>query len=586
MAVTNVPIPSGSVKLFDAAIKLLKDWGWGPFLDIHKDWQNRSNGHKDPQVQTSIMFHHTGGTATSTDYLLNPGDRANLRLLANIHVDQIDQRIRILAAGPSSHAGNGTKANYDRMRAGNAPAAGDMSPVRPDSTWSANRYSVGVEVDGAGGKSEWNTWTKNAVIAVATAFNIAGKWAADGKMPRIWAHKEHTYRKPGDPYMNMGELRTLVKSLIASGTPVTPAEKTPTPEVPVLGKRVLSKNGIDEGADVRELGALLTAKGYDVGVPLNVFGPMMEAAVKAEQTKLGIEPTGVVDTITAAAFKGESVPQPQPEPEEPEVPDPEPPVDPDPTPTPTPTPEPPKPTGPKLPSGGVIIVAGSANKKGGGQSAKQKRRLDVALKYLTANPTAKIVVTGGVKPGRGSNSEAEEARLYLRSKGVDASRIIKENTSGSTYGNFVNGLPLAKKAGAKSVFVISDFSHMRRCLALAYAGNKRRGTGLAISGADWFKDGTAQDATVSQATQQARVAWSGMTAELVQSLDSRWGVTKRRTIRQGNRGEDVKLVQKTVGVTDDGVFGPDTRKAVKAWQKKRGLEDDGIVGRDTWATIK
>lgn len=337
MAVTNVPVPSGSVKLFDAAIKLLKDWGWGPFLDIRKDWQKRSNGHKQPQVQTSIMFHHTGGTATSTEYLLNPGDRANLRLLANIHVDQIDQRIRILAAGPSSHAGNGTKANYDRMRAGNAPAAGDMSPVRPDSTWSANRYSVGVEVDGAGGKSEWNTWTKNAVIAVATAFNIAGKWAADGKMPRIWAHKEHTYRKPGDPYMNMGELRTLVKSLIASGTPVTPAEKTPTPEVPVLGKRVLSKNGIDKGADVRELGALLTAKGYDVGVPLDVFGPAMEKAVKAEQTKLGIEPTGIVDTITAAAFKGESVPQPQPEPEEPEepeAPDPEPPVTP-PTPAPT-----------------------------------------------------------------------------------------------------------------------------------------------------------------------------------------------------------------------------------------------------------
>ena len=342
MAVTNIPIPAGSVKLFDAAIKLLRDWGWGPFLDVRKDWQKRSNGHRDPQVQTSIMFHHTGGTATSTDYLLNPGDRANLKLLANIHVDQIDQRIRILAAGPSSHAGNGTKANYDRMRAGNAPATGDMSPVRPDGTWSANRYSVGVEVDGAGGKSEWTTWTKNAVIAVATAFNIAGKWAADSKMPRVWAHKEHTYRKPGDPHMNMGELRTLVKSLIASGAPVTPAGQTPTPEVPTLGKRVLSKNGIDEGEDVRELGALLTSKGYDVGVPLNLFGPAMEKAVKEEQAKLGLEPTGVVDTVTAAALKGESVPEPQPEPEEPDPvnpcpepePEPEPPVTP-PTPAPT-----------------------------------------------------------------------------------------------------------------------------------------------------------------------------------------------------------------------------------------------------------
>ena len=335
MAVTNVPVPSGSVKLFDAAIKLLKDWGWGPFLDVRKDWQKRSNGHRQPRVQDSVMIHHTGGTATSTDYLIkgDPG-RGLPGPLCNVHIDPGDRRIRLLGAGPASHAGNGTKANYDRMRAGTAPGSGDMAPRRPDGAWSANRYSVGVEVDGVGGPREWDEWTQRAVLAVSTAFNIAGGWARDGKLGRVWAHKEHTYRKPGDPYMNMGELRTLVKSLIASGTPVAPVGKTPTPEVPVLGKRVLSKNGIDEGEDVRELAALLTAKGYDVGVPPNLFGPAMEKAVKAEQTKLGLEPTGVVDAVTAAAFKGESVPEPQPEPEEP---DPEPPVDP----TPEPEPEPP-----------------------------------------------------------------------------------------------------------------------------------------------------------------------------------------------------------------------------------------------------
>lgn len=318
-------VPTGSVKLFNAAIALLKEWGWGPYLDLRSGWEKRGNGHSQPQVQDSIMFHHTGGTATSTDYIIkgDPG-RGLPGPLANIHIDQIDQRIRIIGAGPASHAGNGTKANYTRMLAGNAPSAGNMSPVKPDSTWSANRYSVGVEVDGAGGASEWNTWTKNAVIAVAVAFNIAGGWSKDGKMPRVWSHKEHTWRKPGDPYMNIGELRTLVQALLANSTPVPPGEKAPIPVTPVLGQRVLSKNGIDSGADVVELGALLTAKGYDVGTPLGSFGPMMEAAVKAEQTKLGLEPTGIVDVITAAKFKGESVPEPQPEPEEPEVPEPEP----------------------------------------------------------------------------------------------------------------------------------------------------------------------------------------------------------------------------------------------------------------------
>ncbi len=501
MTVTNVAIPSGSVKLFEGAIALLKEWGWGPYLVLKPDWKKRSNGHRQPQVQSAIMIHHTGGAATSTDYLLNPTDRPKLKLLANTHVRQHAKQIVILAAGPASHAGNGTKANYDKAVAGTAPLTANMVPKRPDGTFSANRYTVGVEVDGVGGANEWNAWTRQAVIAVATAFNIAGGWAEGGKTPRALAHKEFTVRKPGDPYMNMGAFRAAVKSAIVTGkvSPFgTPPVDTP-PTVPTP----------DEGTE---------------------------------------------------------------EPSEPPV---EPPV----------TPEPEPPTGPSLPAGAVIIVAGSANKPGGGQSGKQKRRLDVALKYLNANPSSKIVVTGGVKPGRGSKSEAEEARLYLVGKGIASSRIIKEGTSGSTYGNFVNGLPFAKKAGAKSIFIISDFSHMRRCVSLAYAANKRQGTGLPISGVDWYKDGDRQDATVSQAAQQARVAWSGMTEELVRGLDSRWKITSARMIRRGDRGEDVKALQKKIGVTADGIFGPNTEKAVKAFQKKNGLTADGIVGPKTQTAL-
>jgi GH24 family phage-related lysozyme (muramidase) len=44
----------------------------------------------------------------------------------------------------------------------------------------------------------------------------------------------------------------------------------------------------------------------------------------------------------------------------------------------------------------------------------------------------------------------------------------------------------------------------------------------------------------------------------------------------------VQLIQKKVGVTADGVWGPKTDAAVKAWQKKHGLTADGIVGPKTW----
>ena len=55
------------------------------------------------------------------------------------------------------------------------------------------------------------------------------------------------------------------------------------------------------------------------------------------------------------------------------------------------------------------------------------------------------------------------------------------------------------------------------------------------------------------------------------------------TVRVGSNNETVKLVQKALGQTADGKFGPGTERAVKAWQTAHGLTADGIVGP---ATIK
>ena len=324
-------IPAGAVTLHRKAFDLLDKWGWGPFLAYRAGWEKRGNGHRQPRVQDSVMIHHTGGIATSTDYLVRGDPGRDLPgPLCNVHIDPGDRRIRLLGAGPASHAGNGTKANYDRMRAGTAPSLGDMAPRRPDGAWSANRYSVGVEVDGVGGSREWDEWTKRAVLAVSTAFNIAGGWAKDGKLGRVWAHKEHTYRKPGDPFADMGVLRAAVRDAIASGAVIGPDSSSPV-VMPVLGKRVLSKNGIDRGPDVAELAALLKAKGYDTGTPADVFGPKMDAAVRAEQAKLGLTVDGIVGPLTVTALKGEKLPEPQPgTPAEPTEPAPEPPVQPEP----------------------------------------------------------------------------------------------------------------------------------------------------------------------------------------------------------------------------------------------------------------
>ena len=57
------------------------------------------------------------------------------------------------------------------------------------------------------------------------------------------------------------------------------------------------------------------------------------------------------------------------------------------------------------------------------------------------------------------------------------------------------------------------------------------------------------------------------------------------TLKRGSKGDEVKKLQKLLGLTADGDFGPKTEAAVKEFQKKNGLVADGVVGAKTWAIL-
>jgi len=59
----------------------------------------------------------------------------------------------------------------------------------------------------------------------------------------------------------------------------------------------------------------------------------------------------------------------------------------------------------------------------------------------------------------------------------------------------------------------------------------------------------------------------------------------RPTLRRGASGDLVKIVQRAVGVSADGDFGPRTEAAVRAFQRQHGLVPDGIVGPASWKAI-
>ena len=58
-------------------------------------------------------------------------------------------------------------------------------------------------------------------------------------------------------------------------------------------------------------------------------------------------------------------------------------------------------------------------------------------------------------------------------------------------------------------------------------------------------------------------------------------ITFTRTLKKGDKGDDVKLLQKVLGIAQDGDFNATVEKVVKAFQSQHGLEVDGFVGPNT-----
>jgi peptidoglycan hydrolase-like protein with peptidoglycan-binding domain len=61
--------------------------------------------------------------------------------------------------------------------------------------------------------------------------------------------------------------------------------------------------------------------------------------------------------------------------------------------------------------------------------------------------------------------------------------------------------------------------------------------------------------------------------------------TITKTLKQGNKGEEVKCLQNKLNLIEDGIFGKLTKQSVITFQKNHNLTPDGVVGKRTRAVI-
>lgn len=58
-----------------------------------------------------------------------------------------------------------------------------------------------------------------------------------------------------------------------------------------------------------------------------------------------------------------------------------------------------------------------------------------------------------------------------------------------------------------------------------------------------------------------------------------------RTLKKGDKCTEVKIVQRRLSLMADGIFGLLTEEAVKEFQRSKGITNDGIVGPQTWSAL-
>src|SRR5918992_58290 len=126
-------------------------------------------------------------------------------------------------------------------------------------------------------------------------------------------------------------------------------------------------------------------------------------------------------------------------------------------------------------------------------------------------------------------------------------------------------------------------SRLRRALAPRVRREHKRRKGLSAAAAAATMAGPAAPMAMAQFGSTGNVS-----AEVAAETPSARAIEVREgglPLMYGSQGELVTHVQQALGISADGIFGPQTDTAVRQYQARNGLEVDGIVGPATWGSL-
>ena len=116
-------------------------------------------------------------------------------------------------------------------------------------------------------------------------------------------------------------------------------------------------------------------------------------------------------------------------------------------------------------SNDYLIILGAKVKPNGDPSLSLQMRLETAIPYLQQHEHVRVIVSGG-KGADEPQSEASVMLAYLKTNGIDRSRIIVEDKSTSTYENLAFSKKLLPE-NVNTLTIVSNDFHLARAQFLA-----------------------------------------------------------------------------------------------------------------------